>query len=152
MRQGLDRKTYRICIAIKLFQWCFPSTGTLLPTYPDRCILPTGIFTSSQTAEHRQVQRARIILLAGEGYSNAEISAKIGVHRNTVSTFIKKYLAAGLQYALSDSDRSGKPNWIFRRAETACLEDWKPRVRSKGNRFQRIVREALITKQFLCPT
>ena len=44
---------------------------------------------SSQTAEHRQVQRARIILLAGEGYSNAEISAKIGVHRNTVSTFIK---------------------------------------------------------------
>ena len=67
---------------------------------------------SSQTAEHRQVQRARIILLAGEGYSNAEISAKIGVHRNTVSTFIKKYLAAGLQYALSDSDRSGKPNLI----------------------------------------
>ena len=43
-RQGLDRKTYRICIAIKLFQWCFPSTGTWLPTCPDRCILPTGIF------------------------------------------------------------------------------------------------------------
>lgn len=67
---------------------------------------------NSQTAEHRQVQRAKIILLAGEGYSNAEISAKTGVHRNTVSTFITKYLAAGLQYALNDSDRSGKPNLI----------------------------------------
>ena len=44
---------------------------------------------SSQTAEHRQVQRAKIILLAGEGFSNAEISAKIGVHRNTVSTLIR---------------------------------------------------------------
>ena len=47
---------------------------------------------------------------------------------------------------------SVRHKWIFRRAETACPEDWKPRVRSKGNRFQRIVREALITKQFLCPT
>lgn len=67
---------------------------------------------NSQTAEHRQVTRAKIILLASEGYSNAEISAKVGVHRNTVSTFITKYLAAGLQYALSDSERSGKPNLI----------------------------------------
>jgi hypothetical protein len=34
-------------------------------------------------------------------------------------------------------------DWIFRRAETACPEDWKPRVRRIGNRFQQIVREAL---------
>ena len=67
---------------------------------------------NSQTAEHRLVQRAKIILLAGEGFSNAEISAKLGVHRNTVSTFIKKYMAAGLEYSLNDSDRSGKPNLI----------------------------------------
>lgn len=67
---------------------------------------------NSQTAEHRQVTRAKIILLASEGYSNAEISSKIGVHRNTVSTFINKYLAAGLQYALNDSGRSGKPSLI----------------------------------------
>ena len=36
----------------------------------------TRILTSlanSQTAEHRKVQRAKIILLAGEGFSNAEI-------------------------------------------------------------------------------
>lgn len=42
--------------------------------------------------------------------------------------------------------------WIFRRAETACPEDRKPRVRSIGNRFQRIVREALIAKRLVCPT
>ena len=33
--------------------------------------------------------------------------------------------------------------WIFRCAETACPEDWKPRVRRIGNRFQQTVREAL---------
>ena len=42
--------------------------------------------------------------------------------------------------------------WIFRRAETACPEDWKLRVQSIGNRFQRIVREALIAKNIVCPT
>lgn len=75
----------------------------------------TRILTSlanSQTAEHRKVQRAKIILLAGEGFSNAEISTKLGVHRNTVSTFIKKYMAAGLEYSLNDAERSGKPNLI----------------------------------------
>ena len=84
--------------------------GDIILKNEDQEILKS--LANSQTAEHRQVQRAKIILLASEGFSNAEISAKVGVHRNTVSTFITKYLAAGLQYALSDSDRSGKPNLI----------------------------------------
>ena len=84
--------------------------GDIILKSEDQEILKS--LANSQTAEHRQVQRAKIILLASEGFSNAEISAKVGVHRNTVSTFITKYLAAGLQYALSDSDRSGKPNLI----------------------------------------
>lgn len=84
--------------------------GDIIIKEEDQKILTS--LANSQTAEHRQVTRAKIILFASEGYSNAEISAKVGVHRNTVSTFIKKYLAAGLQYALSDSKRSGKPNLI----------------------------------------
>ena len=84
--------------------------GDIILKSEDEKILKS--LANSQTAEHRQVQRAKIILLASEGFSNAEISAKVGVHRNTVSTFITKYLTAGLQYALSDSKRSGKPNFI----------------------------------------
>ena len=84
--------------------------GDVIVKDEDKLILTS--LANSQTAEHRQVQRAKIILLAGEGFSNAEIAAKLGVHRNTVSTFITKYIAAGLEYSLNDSERSGKPNLI----------------------------------------
>lgn len=75
--------------------------GDVIVKDEDKLILTS--LANSQTAEHRQVQRAKIILLAGEGFSNAEIAAKLGVHRNTVSTFITKYIAAGLEYSLNDS-------------------------------------------------
>lgn len=81
--------------------------GDIIIKDEDKKILTS--LANSQTAEYRQVQRAKIILLAGEGFSNAEISAKLGVHRNTVSTFVTKYIAAGLEYSLNDSERSGKP-------------------------------------------
>jgi len=67
---------------------------------------------NSQTAEYRKVQRAKIILYSADGMSNAEIAAEIGVHRNTVATFINKYIAAGFDHAMNDSPRSGKPNVI----------------------------------------
>ncbi len=84
--------------------------GDVIIKEADRKILTS--LANSQTAEYRQVQRAKIILLAEEGLSNSEISATLGVHRNTVSNFISKYIAAGLEYLLNDSERSGKPNLI----------------------------------------
>ena len=67
---------------------------------------------NSQTEEYRKVQRAKIILMSADGMSNAEISAAIGVHHNTVATFVTKYLAAGFEYAINDSARTGKPGTI----------------------------------------
>lgn len=67
---------------------------------------------SSQTEEYRKVQRAKILLLSADGMSNTDIAAAIGVHRNTVATCITKYSAAGFDYAMNDSSRSGKPNVI----------------------------------------
>lgn len=67
---------------------------------------------NSQTEEYRKVQRAKMILMSADGMSNAEISAAIGVHYNTVATFVTKYLAAGLEYAINDSARTGKPGTI----------------------------------------
>jgi transposase len=69
-------------------------------------------FSRSQTAEYRKVQRAKIILLRASGMSNADIVAATGVHRNTVTSCIARYMAAGLDYALNDAARSGKPNVI----------------------------------------
>ena len=67
---------------------------------------------NSQTEEYRKVQRAKIILYSAAGMSNAEIAAAIGVHRNTVATFVTKYTLAGFEYAMNDAARSGKPNVI----------------------------------------
>lgn len=68
--------------------------------------------SKSQTEEFRKVQRAKIILLRAEGMNNARIAAAIGVHRNTVSNIINKYLSAGFEYAINDNERSGKPSVI----------------------------------------
>lgn len=68
--------------------------------------------SNSQTEEYRKVQRAKIILLGAAGKSNKEIAETINVHRNTVSTIIKRYKSAGIEYALNDNKRSGKPSII----------------------------------------
>lgn len=67
---------------------------------------------NSQTAEYRKVQRAKIILMSANGMKNSDIATAIGVHRNTVATYVNKYFAAGKDYAINDSSRSGKPNVI----------------------------------------
>lgn len=84
--------------------------GDLSLTEEDQKILSS--IANSQTAEYRKVQRAKILLFANEGFTNAEIAKKVGVHYNTVATFVNKYIGAGLQYALNDSGRSGRPNII----------------------------------------
>lgn len=66
----------------------------------------------SQTAEYRKVQRAKILLMSADGMPNSEIASSIGVHRNTVATFVTKYIAAGLDYAMNDLARTGKPGSI----------------------------------------
>ena len=66
----------------------------------------------SQTAQYRKVQRAKILLMSADGMPNSEIATSIGVHRNTVATFVTKYIAAGLDFAMNDSVRTGKPSSI----------------------------------------
>ena len=59
-----------------------------------------------------KVQRAKVLLMSADGMANAEIAAALGIHRNTVATYITRYIAAGLEYAMNDSARTGKPNSI----------------------------------------
>jgi transposase len=50
----------------------------------------------SQSAEHRLVQRARVLLLAGDGVSNSEISEVAGVSRPTVLAWRGQFDKDGL--------------------------------------------------------
>ena len=84
--------------------------GDIILRNNDREVLEK--IANSQTAEYRKVQRAKMILYSADGMSNTEIAKMLGVHHNTVSTFVNKYIAAGLEYAMNDAARSGKPNTI----------------------------------------
>jgi transposase len=65
----------------------------------------------SSTVRAGVAQRARIVLLAGEGVSNAEIARRVGVSRPTVLLWRDRYQAGGVA-ALSDLERSGRPSVI----------------------------------------
>jgi transposase len=62
----------------------------------------------SRTAPVRQVQRARIVLAAGDGVSNAAIARQVSVTVNTVRTWRGRFARHGMS-GLDDLPRPGRP-------------------------------------------
>jgi len=60
------------------------------------------------TLPYFQVVRARMILLAAEGYGNDEIGAALSVGRDVVSLWRKRFFAKRL-VGLEERPRSGRP-------------------------------------------
>ena len=65
-------------------------------------------WTRSSTIPAGLAQRARIVLLAAEGTSNAEVGRRVGVSLPTVHSWRVRYATGGLA-ALDDRPRSGRP-------------------------------------------
>jgi transposase len=63
----------------------------------------------SKGASARVVERARIVLLAGEGVPGKQIAARVGCAEPTVVTWRRRYAEAGLT-GLEDLPRSGSPS------------------------------------------
>ena len=66
----------------------------------------------SRTEPYDQVTRAKILLAYHVGESKSAISRRIGVSRPTVLLCINKALCAGIQVAIRDLRRPGRPNVI----------------------------------------
>jgi len=79
------------------------------------------------TAEHRVVERARIILLSNEGMSVDRIAERLHTRPARVSKWRQRFMAGRLQ-ALSDAERPGKPRTYTEEAEKRVLKllDQKP--------------------------
>lgn len=60
------------------------------------------------TAQQRQVTRAKIVLLAGAGCTNAAIARTLGIAPNTAGKWRKRYFAHGIG-GLADRKRPGRP-------------------------------------------
>lgn len=62
----------------------------------------------SRTAPVREVQRARIVLAAGDGASNAAIARTLSISQNTVRTWRGRFAEHGIA-GLGDRPRPGRP-------------------------------------------
>jgi transposase len=66
----------------------------------------------SRTEPYDQVTRAKILLAYHVGESKSSVSRRMGVSRPTVLLCINKALCAGIQVAIRDLRRPGRPNVI----------------------------------------
>jgi len=66
--------------------------------------------TRIRTAQAQEVQRAKILLLRADGNKEDFIADKLDITRKTVYSTIRKYNDHGLECALRDEDRSGRPS------------------------------------------
>lgn len=82
------------------------SPFTVVLSHGDRAILEQR--ASSGAAAHRDVVRARIVLLAADGVANVEIARRVGVCVDVASKWRKRFCEEG-RAGLADRKRSGRP-------------------------------------------
>ena len=63
----------------------------------------------SRTLPKRQSDRARIVLLAARGNSNADIAEELGIKPHTVGRWRKRFAESGLEGIKKDLPRGGRP-------------------------------------------
>ena len=72
----------------------------------DRAVLEARV--SASTTPRRDWQRARVVLMASEGLSSPVIGEAVGLNRNRVDAWRRRYTEGGVD-ALADRPRSGRP-------------------------------------------
>lgn len=73
--------------------------------------------TKSRTAQVRHQQRAKILLMRAADLSYADIEKEVQVSTPTIAKIVKKCHAYGLDAALEDLDRTGRPDSISQEAK-----------------------------------
>jgi transposase len=108
----------------------------------DRRVLERIVRASS--AEVRMVERARIVLAAGEGLSTAQIAERVGCSERTVKKWRPRYARRGLE-GLNDAPRSGAPltHGPETRARLIAKACTRPRDTPEGQRRERWTYEEL---------
>lgn len=62
-----------------------------------------------RTNQAQIVDRSKMLLYKSQGMTNGEIAERLGVNINTVKRCLNKYKAGGIQRALYDDQRTGRP-------------------------------------------
>jgi transposase len=95
-------------------------------------------WANARAAERRLVDRARIVLLAGEGRPASEIAARVGCSLPTVKTWRSRYACDGLD-GLRDLPKTGRPltHGSEVRAKLIALACTRPPDTTEGARRER---------------
>jgi putative transposase len=85
------------------------------------------LLSASRTKPLREIERAKILLLTHQGISDSQIAKKLNTNRQKVIRCINKALAYGIDEAINDLPRSGKPQEITGEARAwiisiACMK------------------------------
>jgi transposase len=80
-----------------------------------RSIIRTGI------ASARRLTRARVLLLADEGETDARIAAALHVHETTVERIRQRFVAGGVEQARRDQPRPGGRPKLDRKQEAFLI-------------------------------
>lgn len=73
---------------------------------------------NSRTEGFDRARRARVLLAYSEGQSTTQIRTEVGISMGALSKCIKKALSTGIEEALADLPRSGRPADITQEART----------------------------------
>jgi transposase len=73
---------------------------------------------NSRTEEVRRLQRAKTLLMASDGATDDTIATAVGLNKNSVRNTIAKFHDLGVEGALSDLARPGRPAVIGDGAKT----------------------------------
>lgn len=105
-----------------------PSPFVVHLSAEDRAVLQQR--SSSGSLAHRDVVRARIVLLAADGARNMDIARDVGVCIDVASKWRKRFCEEGLA-GLADRPRSGRPRH-FGSAVVAGIKAWPVSRPSSG--------------------
>jgi transposase len=76
----------------------------------------------SRTIPQRVVERAKIVLESADGASGSEICRDVGVSRPTVTRWLERYDAGGIDALTSDRPRSGRPRTVTPELEAEIVD------------------------------
>lgn len=77
--------------------------------------------TRSTANSVRLVERSKIVLLADDGFQDVEIAAKLGVSRQKVGRWRKRYAESGLAGIEKDAPRSGRIPEVSKRKKSQII-------------------------------
>jgi len=78
-------------------------------------------FVSKGSKKARALTRARILLLANDGKKDVEVQELLTVGRSTIWRVKNNYLNKGVEYALTERDRSGQPVTYDKKKKTEII-------------------------------